>query len=145
MDNKETRKSQNIKNQPLENRKLNSSKNSRGKKDKPLPWWVELLFVQIGLPDKLLIKFLKSKKRIADLVKQEKKSIFIFIFILSVIAYLYPVIKYTKSKLDCEKTSRNYIKVNKNLKKISNKQLKMLATNFCNGGNEIYEIENIKE
>ena len=144
MDNKETRKSQNIKNQPLENRKLNSSKNSRGNKDKPLPWWVELLFVQIGLPDKLLIKFLKSKKRIADLVKQEKKSIFIFIFILSVIAYLYPVIKYTKSKLDCEKTSRNYIKVNKNLKKISNKQLKMLATNFCNGGNEIYEIENIK-
>ena len=144
MDNKETRKSQNIKNQPLESRKLNSSKNSRGNKDKPLPWWVELLFVQIGLPDKLLIKFLKSKKRIADLVKQEKKSIFIFIFILSVIAYLYPVIKYTKSKLDCEKTSRNYIKVNKNLKKISNKQLKMLATNFCNGGNEIYEIENIK-
>ena len=144
MDNKETRKSRDIKNQPLENRKLNSSTNSRGKKDKPLPWWVELLFVQIGLPDKLLVKFLKSKRRLKDLVKQEKRSIFIFIFILSALAYLYPVIKYTKSKLDCEKTSRNYIKVNKNLKKISNQELDMLATNFCNGGNEIYEIENIK-
>ena len=144
MDNKETRKSRDIKNQPLENRKLNSSTNLRGKKDKPLPWWVELLFVQIGLPDKLLIKFLKSKRRLTDLVKQEKRSIFIFIFILSALAYLYPVIKYTKSKLDCEKTSRNYIKVNKNLKKISNQELDMLATNFCNGGNEIYEIENIK-
>ena len=144
MDNKETRKSRDIKNQPLENRKLNSSTNLRGKKDKPLPWWVELLFVQIGLPDKLLVKFLKSKRRLTDLVKQEKRSIFIFIFILSALAYLYPVIKYTKSKLDCEKTSRNYIKVNKNLKKISNQELDMLATNFCNGGNEIYEIENIK-
>ena len=144
MDNKETRKSRDIKNQPLENRKLNSSTNLRGKKDKPLPWWVELLFVQIGLPDKLLIKFLKSKRRLTDLVKQEKRSIFIFIFVLSALAYLYPVIKYTKSKLDCEKTSRNYIKVNKNLKKISNQELDMLATNFCNGGNEIYEIENIK-
>ena len=144
MDNKETRKSRDIKNQPLENRKLNSATNSRGKKDKPLPWWVELLFVQIGLPDKLLVKFLKSKRRLKDLVKQEKRSIFIFIFILSALAYLYPVIKYTKSKLDCEKTSRNYIKVNKNLKKISNQELDMLATNFCNGGNEIYEIENIK-
>ena len=144
MDNKETRKSRDIKNQPLENRKLNSSTNLRGKKDKPLPWWVELLFVQIGLPDKLLVKFLKSKRRLTDLVKQEKRSIFIFIFVLSALAYLYPVIKYTKSKLDCEKTSRNYIKVNKNLKKISNQELDMLATNFCNGGNEIYEIENIK-
>ena len=144
MDNKETRKSRDMKNQPLENRKLNSSTNLRGKKDKPLPWWVELLFVQIGLPDKLLIKFLKSKRRLTDLVKQEKRSIFIFIFILSALAYLYPVIKYTKSKLDCEKTSRYYIKVNKNLKKISNQELDMLATNFCNGGNEIYEIENIK-
>ena len=144
MDNKETRKSRDIKNQPLEKRKLNSSTNLRGKKDKPLPWWVELLFVQIGLPDKLLVKFLKSKRRLKDLVKQEKRSIFIFIFILSALAYLYPVIKYTKSKLDCEKTSRNYIKVNKNLKKISNQELDMLATNFCNGGNEIYEIENIK-
>ena len=37
-----------------------TSKNSKKKKD--LPWWVELLFVQIGLPDKLLIKILKANK-----------------------------------------------------------------------------------
>ena len=29
-----------------------------------------------------------------------------------------------------------------NLNKINKKQLGMLSTNFCNGGNEIYEIEN---
>ena len=30
---------------------MNSSKNSKIKKDKDLPWWVELLFVQIGFND----------------------------------------------------------------------------------------------
>ena len=41
---------------------MNNYENSKKKKDKDLPWWVELLFVQIGLPDKLLIKLLKAKK-----------------------------------------------------------------------------------
>ncbi len=43
---------------------MNTSSNFKKKKDKDLPWWVELLFVQIGLPDKLLIKLLKAKKNI---------------------------------------------------------------------------------
>ena len=43
--------------------KMNNSDNPRKKKDKDLPWWVELLFVQIGLPDKLLIRILKAKKK----------------------------------------------------------------------------------
>jgi len=38
---------------------MNTSKTSKNNKDKNLPWWVELLFVQIGLPDNLLIKILK--------------------------------------------------------------------------------------
>ena len=37
--------------------------NLNNKKEKSLPLWVELLFVQIGLPDKWLIKVLKSKKK----------------------------------------------------------------------------------
>ena len=40
-----------VKNQNYEAKKMNTPKNFKKKKDKDLPWWVELLFVQIGLPD----------------------------------------------------------------------------------------------
>ena len=63
MSKKETTNSKEIRNQNHEDKKMNTFENSRKKKDKDLPWWVELLFVQIGLPDKLLIKLLKSKKK----------------------------------------------------------------------------------
>ena len=33
---------------------------------------------------------------------------------------------------------------NKNTVEINKKELKMLSTNFCYGGQEIYEIENLK-
>ena len=144
MEKKESRKAQDIKNSTFETKKLKASSNSNNKKEKSLPWWVELLFVQIGLPDKWLIKILKSKKKSTELIQNEKKLIFSFLFIFVVLAYFYPVIKYSKIKLDCEFTAQNYIKENKNLNKINRKQLKMLSTNFCNGGDEIYEIENIK-
>ena len=52
--------------------------------------------------------------------------------------------KYAKTRLDCENIANNYIKRNKNLTNIKRKELRMLSTNFCNGGSEIYEIENIK-
>ena len=60
MEKKESRKAQDIKNSTFETKKLKASSNSNNKKEKSLPWWVELLFVQIGLPDKWLIKILKS-------------------------------------------------------------------------------------
>ena len=144
MEKKESRKAQDIKNSPFETKKQKVSSNSNNKKEESLPWWVELLFVQIGLPDKWLIKILKSKKKSTELVKNEKKLIFSFLFIFIALAYFYPVIKYSKTKLNCELIAQNYIKENKNLNKINKKQLKMLSTNFCNGGDEIYEIENIK-
>ena len=145
MDKKESRKAQDMKNSTFETKKLKSSSNSKIKREKPLPWWVELLFVQIGLPDKLLLKILKSKKLFSELVKNEKRLIFTFILAFTAFAYFYPVVKYSKTKLNCEAIAKNYIKENKNLIKINKKQLRMLSTNFCNGGNEIYEIENIKE
>tara|TARA_Y100000991_G_scaffold47963_1_gene34295 strand:+ start:194 stop:631 length:438 start_codon:yes stop_codon:yes gene_type:complete len=145
MEKKESRKVQDIKNQTFETKKLNTSKNSSNKNDKALPWWVELLFVQIGLPDEWLIKVLKSKKKSSNLIKSEKKLIFSILFVFLVLAYFYPTVKYSKTKLDCELIARNYIKENKNLMKINNKELRMLSTNFCNGGEEIYEIENIKD
>ena len=145
MDKKEPRKSKDIKNLTFETKNLKASSNSNNKKDKSLPWWVELLFVQIGLPDKWLIKVLNSKKNITELLKNEKRLIVTFFFVLAGLAYFYPVVKYSKSKLDCETISKNYILENKKLNKINKKQLRMLSTNFCNGGNEIYEIENLND
>ena len=128
--------------QNYEVKKMNTSGNSKQKKNKDLPWWVELLFVQIGLPDKLLIKILKTKKEASELIKNEKKSLITFFFVIITLAYFYPVIKHTKNKLDCEAFAKNYIIKNKNISRINDRELRMLSTNFCYGGEEIYEIEN---
>jgi len=145
MEKKESRKAQDIKDSTFESKKLKALKNTNNKKEKSLPWWVELLFVQIGLPDRWLIKILKSKKKSIELLQKEKKLIVALLLVLAGIAYFNPVVKYSKNKLECENIARNYIKENKNLIKITKKQLRMLSTNFCNGGEEIYEIENIKD
>ena len=131
-------------NQNYAAKKMNTSENLKKKKDKDLPWWVELLFVQIGLPDKLLIKILKAKKTSKELIKNEKKSLILFLFVITTFAYFYPVIKHAKNKLDCEEIAKNYIIKNKNIFGINNKEIKMISTNFCYGGEEIYEIENLK-
>ena len=68
-----------------------------------------------------------------------------FLLFLAGLTYFFPVVKYSKSKLECETISKNYILENKNLNKINKKRLGMLSTNFCNGGNEIYEIENLND
>ena len=128
-----------------ESKKMNTSANSKGKKkDKDLPWWVELLFVQLGLPDYLLIKILKIKKSSKELIKKEKKALLKFLIVLTILAYFYPIVKYAKNKLECEAIAKDYIVKNKGITKINKKDLKMLSTNFCYGGQEIYEIENFK-
>ena len=142
MSKKETTNPKEVRNQNYEAKKMNTSENLKKKKDKDLPWWVELLFVQIGLPDKLLIKILKLKKTSKEFIKNENKSIIIFIFVVTTLAYFYPVIKHAKNKLDCEAIAKNYIIKNKNTIGINKREIKMLSTNFCYGGEEIYEIEN---
>ena len=144
MSKKETTSPKEIRNQNYEEKKMNTYENSKKNKDKNLPWWVELLFVQIGLPDKLLIKILKAKKTSKEFIKKENKSIIIFLFAIATLAYFYPVIKHAKSKLDCEAIAKNYIIKNKNVTGINKQELKMLSTNFCYGGEEIYEIKNLK-
>jgi len=130
--------------QNFEAKKMNTSPNSNKKKDKNLPWWVELLFVQIGLPDKFLIKILNAKKKSKELIKNDKKTLLAFLSIIVTLAYFYPVIKHAKSKLDCEAIAKGYITKNKNLTGIKKRELKMLSTNFCYGGQEIYEIKNLR-
>jgi len=144
MSKKETTNPKENRNQNYEAKKMNTSENLKKKKDKDLPWWVELLFVQIGLPDKLLIKILKAKKTTKEFIKNDKKAIMIFLFVIITLAYFYPVIKHAKNKLDCEAIAKNYIIKNKNLIGINNREIKMISTNFCYGGEEIYEIENLR-
>ena len=131
-----------VRNQNYQAKKMSTSEKSRNRKDKDLPWWVELLFVQIGLPDKLLIKILKTQKKGKNLFKNEKKSLILFLFLIATLAYFFPVIKHAKNKLDCEAIAKNYIVKNKNTTGLSKMEIKMLSTNFCYGGQEIYEIEN---
>ena len=133
-----------MKNQSFEDKKLKNSSKSNNQKDKSLPWWVELLFVQIGLPDKFLITILKSNKKLKDFIKNDTKSIFTFLFFLIVLAYFYPVVRQSKNKIECQTIAKDYISENKDLIKITRRELTMLSTNLCNGGEEIYEIKNIK-
>ena len=74
MNKKETSNPKQVRNQNYEVKKMNTSQNQKKKRDKDLPWWVELLFVQIGLPDKLLIKILKAKKTSKEFIKNEKNQ-----------------------------------------------------------------------
>ena len=115
MNKKETTTPKGLKNQNYEAKKMNTSSNLKKKKDKELPWWVELLFVQIGLPDKLLIKILKTKKNAKELIKSDKKSLITFLFVITTFAYFYPVIKHANNTLDCEAIAKNYIIKNKNI------------------------------
>ena len=144
MSKKETTNSKEVRNQNYEAKKMNTSENLKKKKEKDLPWGVELLFVQIGLPDKLLIKILKAKKTSKEFIKNDKKSLITFLFVITTFAYFYPVIKHANNKLDCEAIAKTYIIKNKNTIGINKKEIKMLSTNFCYGGEEIYEIENLK-
>ena len=142
MNKKETINPKEFRNLNNDAKKMNNSDKLKKKRDKDLPWWVELLFVQIGLPDKLLVKILKAKRNSKELIKNEKNSFITILILITSFVYFYPVIRYAKNKLDCETNAKNYIIENSNIVKINNKKLRMLSTNFCNGGNEIYKIEN---
>ena len=144
MNKKQTNKFKEVRSSNYEATKMNNSEYSKKKNNRDLPWWVELLFVQIGLPDKLLLKILKAQKKSKEFIKNDKKSLITFLFVITTFAYFYPVIKHANNKLDCEAIAKNYIIKNKNTIGINNREIKMLSTNFCYGGEEIYEIENLK-
>ena len=145
MNKKETSNPKEPRNQNYETKKMNNSVTPKKKKDKDLPWWVELLFVQIGLPDKFLINILKTQKKAKELVKNEKQSLITVLFLFTSLLYFYPVVKHAKNKLDCEAIAKNYIIKNKNTYGINKKEIKMLSMNFCYGGEEIYELENLRK
>ena len=109
MNKKETRNPKEAKNQNYEDKKMNTSENLKKKKEKDLPWWVELLFVQIGLPDKLLIKILKTKKKAKEFIKKDKKSLAVILFVIGTFSYFYPIVRHASNKLECEGIAKSYI------------------------------------
>ena len=142
MNKKQTNNSKEVGNQINENKRMNSSEKSKKLKD--LPWWVEFLFVQIGLPDNLLIKILKAKRKTKELVKNDRNYLITILFAIATLAYIYPLVKDAKNKLNCEKIAKSYIVKNNKITQINKKELKILSTNFCNGGEGIYKIQNLK-
>jgi len=135
---------QKVKKSKFEERKKINSSNSSQINQKRLPLWVEILFVQIGLPDKWLIKILKTRKNTIDFFQDKKKFMFLIFLFLFTLGYFQPVIKYSNAKLKCQKTAFKFIN-EMNLYKSENLQrLEMLTVNFCNGGNEIKYLRQAK-
>ena len=99
-----------------------------------LPWWVELLFVQIGLPDIWLRNILKFKKSSKYLLSRNKSNIYYSIIILTSLIYIYPLVKSAKINNECiQETTRVYSQ--NDMKTNINNKLKRSAVNYCNGGN----------
>ena len=117
-------------------KKRNPAKSSQINQ-KRLPWWVELLFVQIGLPDNWLIKILKTKKNTLDFYKEKKKYIFLIFLFLFTLGYFQPVIRDSSSKLKCQKVAYKIIKEINLFKSENIEKVEMRSVNYCNGGNEI--------
>ena len=109
--------------------KSNSDKNQT-----KLPWWVELLFVQIGLPDTWLSKYLKKKKETTNFIYENKKNIFYSAILIAGILYIYPIVRYTSSSASCIDKTTKYLK-SKNINKTQNEMdINSLAVGYCHGG-----------
>ena len=124
---------QNIISKGLSNLTITMKSNS-DKNQAKLPWWVELLFVQIGLPDSWLSKYLKKKKEAANFIAKNKKYIAYSAILIAGILYIYPIVRYTSSSASCIDKTTKYLKSN-NINKSQNKMdINSLAVGYCHGG-----------
>tara|TARA_Y100001968_G_scaffold304302_1_gene319203 strand:+ start:269 stop:613 length:345 start_codon:yes stop_codon:yes gene_type:complete len=109
-------------------------KSNSDKNQPQLPWWVELLFVQIGLPDSWLSKFLKKKRDTENFIDANKKYIAYSAILVAGIIYIYPIVRYTSSSATCIDQTTKYIKSN-NINKYKNEMdINSLAVGYCHGG-----------
>ena len=109
-------------------------KSKSDKNQSKLPWWVELLFVQVGLPDSWLSKYLKKKKDAANFIDENKKYIVYSAILVAGILYIYPIVRYTSSSSSCIDKTTKYLKSN-NINKSQNKMdINSLAVGYCHGG-----------
>ena len=109
-------------------------KSNSDKNQSKLPWWVELLFVQIGLPDSWLSKYLKTRKQTVTFIDLHKKYIVYCALLIAGIVYIYPIVRYTSSSASCIDKTTKYLKSN-NINKIQNEMdINSLAVGYCHGG-----------
>ncbi len=124
---------QNIVSKGLSNLTITMKSNS-DKNQTKLPWWVELLFVQIGLPDSWLSKYLKKKKQTLNFIDLNKKYIAYSALLIAGVLYVYPIVRYTSSSASCIDQTTKYLKssiVNKSQNEID---INSIAVGYCHGG-----------
>ena len=109
-------------------------KSNSDKNQSKLPWWVELLFVQIGLPDSWLSKYLKNRKKALNFINENKKYIAFSTVLIAGILYIYPIVRYTSSGASCIEKTTKYLKSN-NINRLQNGiDIKSQAVGYCHGG-----------
>tara|TARA_B100000700_G_C14895336_1_gene784734 strand:- start:585 stop:929 length:345 start_codon:yes stop_codon:yes gene_type:complete len=109
-------------------------KSKSDKNQAKLPWWVELLFVQIGLPDSWLSKYLKKRKEAANYINENKKYLYLCTLLISGVLYIYPVVKYTSLTTSCINKTSKYLK-STNINNPQNKiDINSIAVGYCHGG-----------
>ncbi len=109
-------------------------KSNSDKNQSELPWWVELLFVQIGLPDSWLSKILKNKRKLNNFVNDNKKYIAYSAILIAGVLYIYPIVRYTSSSASCIDKTTKYIKSNKINRSQRAMDINSLAVGYCHGG-----------
>ena len=109
-------------------------KSKSDKNQSKLPWWVELLFVQIGLPDSWLSIYLKKKKETYNLIVENKKNIFYCILLIAGVLYIYPIVRYTSSSSSCIDKTTKFLKLNNMENSKNDLDLNALAVGYCHGG-----------
>ena len=111
-----------------------NTKIPKSKGSPKLPWWVELLFVQIGLPDKWLLPLLRKKnKSIQSINENRKKLLYLFILIIGIV-YLQPYTNYIRRNNKCFVNTFNQLKSKDLDESFTIERLRAKATNYCNGG-----------
>ncbi len=110
--------------------------NSKLKKGKDsLPWWVEILFVQIGLPEKLLLNLLNIKKSVKNTINDNRENSKLIVILLVIIFYSLPFFNQAKNMNNCIR-ERSLLLKDRGIEK---SERITSSVHYCNGGNSTYD------
>ncbi|ABX08767.1 hypothetical protein [Prochlorococcus marinus] len=101
------------------------------KDSKRLPWWIELFFVQLGLPENLLLKILDLKKKSQSHFSKNIRIYKIIPILILAILYSKPIFKQANNNNLCVKKTIEFL--DRNDYETSNNIAS--AVHYCNGGN----------